>query len=835
MRTSGNARAVSLKALLRCVVVACALVCVTGLFAQSTGDFRTRQSGNWTAFTTWERYNGSNWVNAIAGQTPTTNVSTPVPNVTIRATHTVFEDGAGPYSVNNLTVEAGGRLWAGPGMNRYINIYGTTLQCDGEIGSGPSTFDQISFNIDGANVIIQGSGIFNASRLRKNFNANTTTNLTIAMDMNLLFNTASSAQIYNNFDGTVNFNVTINAGVTVNITGNGNISMDGVDGLSIHARGGSYTVNGTLNVSGIIYMTTNNTNVAQQVRFTINNGGVVRATRVNVSNSGAAGHVLTINAGGTLELTGTGASWASFNVPSTNNTFTLDAASTLIYSAAGVQNVIPVPGGYGNLHVRGTGDKQLSAATVVKGNVLILNTDGSPVLDVMPNNWQLNVRGNWTSYGDGGFNERNGLVLFEQGNAQAVSTSGGERFYTWRIDKSGSLYVVMNSGVTLTNNLNLPANNGRLDLNGNQLTLLNGAANAITGAFAAQRHILSERTDNASRVRWDIGTNLGVHNIPFGTSAGTRVFTFNLTAGNAGQVTVSTYGTGANNLPWPTTPVAVTNLDGPLGLAPDNRDATVDRFWQVDVSGTPTATLTFRYNGAELPAAPFNTALAMHAQRYDATANAWQEPIEGQTLSSFAAVVPGVTEFGPWTISALASPLPIELLSFQAEPEGDKVLLDWATASERDNAYFTIQRSADGVHFVDLLRTAAVGDSWSRNDYSAVDDAPLTGTSYYRLRQTDLDGTYSESAVVPVYRRESRSSGIIAYPNPTDGPLTLVGIGAVPFNIRIIDAAGRVVLVQSIDGDGDRYNVDVRSLAPGRYLALVQHEAGVDAVPFMRE
>jgi hypothetical protein len=805
------------------------------LFAQSTGDFRTRQSGNWTAFTTWERYNGSNWVNAIAGQTPTTNVSTPVPNVTIRATHTVFEDGAGPYSVNNLTVEAGGRLWAGPGMNRYINIYGTTLQCDGEIGSGPSTFDQISFNIDGANVTIQGSGIFNTSRLRKNFNANTTTNLTIAMDMNLLFNTASSAQIYNNFDGTVNFNVTINAGVTVNITGNGNISMDGVDGLSIHARGGSYTVNGTLNVSGIIYMTTNNTNVAQQVRFTINNGGVVRATRVNVSNSGAAGHVLTINAGGTLELTGTGASWASFNVPSTNNTYTLDAASTLIYSAAGVQNVIPVPGGYGNLHVRGTGDKQLSAATVVKGNVLILNTDGSPVLDVMPNNWQLNVRGNWTSYGDGGFNERNGLVLFEQGSAQVVNTTGGERFYNWRIAKSGALYVVMNSGVTLWNNLNLPSGNGRLDLNGNQLTVLNGAGNAITGAFATQRHILSERIDNASRVRWDIGTNLGSHLIPFGTVAALRAFTFDLTAGNAGQVTVSTYGTAADNLPWPTTPTTVTNLDGPLQLVPDNRDATVDRFWQVDVSGTPTATLTFRYTGAELPAAPFNTALSMHAQRYDATANAWQDPIEGQTLSSFAAVVPGVTEFGPWTISALTSPLPIELLSFQAEPEGDKVLLDWATASERDNAYFTIQRSANGVHFVDLLRTAAVGDSWSRNDYSAVDEAPLSGISYYRLRQTDVDGSFSESAIVPVYRQGSATGSATAYPNPSDGLVTVVGAGGPISNIRVVDATGRIVMVQRTDGDADRTILDLGLLVPGRYVLLLEGTFGVEVLPVIRQ
>jgi hypothetical protein len=299
-------------------------------------------------------------------------------------------------------------------------------------------------------------------------------------------------------------------------------------------------------------------------------------------------------------------------------------------------------------------------------------------------------------------------------------------------------------------------------------------------------------------------------------------------------VTVSTYGTAADNLPWPTTPTTVTNLDGPLQLVPDNRDATVDRFWQVDVTGTPTATLIFRYAGTELPAAPFNTALAMHAQRYDGATNAWQDPVEGQTLTSFSATVPGVTQFGPWTISALTSPLPIELLSFHARPEGSKVLLDWATASERDNAYFTVQRSADGEHFVDLLRTTAVGDSWARQEYLAVDDAPLSGTSYYRLRQTDVDGSYSESAVVPVYRQEWSTGHSMAYPNPTDGLVTVVGVAGPLSGIRVLDAAGRVVLMHRTEGDAARALLDMSALAPGRYILLIVGAFGVEALPVIR-
>jgi hypothetical protein len=810
------------------MIALCALA--GSVHAQSTNDLRSVQSGNWSAQSTWQRYDGSDWV-ALGANLTINGAAATAPNVTVRSGHTVYLNDT-PFAVRNLTIETGGRVYAGLGTNHYITIYGTTLQCDGEIGSG-ATFDQISFNIDGANVTIQGSGIFNASRLRKNFNANTTTNLTIAMNINLWFNTSSSAQIYNNYDGTVNFNVTINSGVTVNINDNGNISMDGIDGASTHARGGSYTVNGTLNVSGIIYMTTNNVNAANRVQFTINSGGVVRAARVNVNNSGNAGHVLAINSGGSLELTGTGASWVSFSLPSTNNTYTLDAGSTVTYSAAGVQNVIPMPGGYGNLTIRGTGDKQLSAATIVKGSVSILNADGSPVLDVMPDNWQLNVGGNWTSYGQAGFNERSGLVIFDLGTAQAVNTNSGERFYNWRIGKSGSQYVSLNSGVTVVNNLNHASTNGRLDLNGQQLTILNGATGAITGTFGTTRHIRSERTDNTSRVQWNIGSNLGSHTIPFGSNSGIRSFTFNLTSGNAGNVTVSTYGTAADNLPWPTSPVVVNNLEGPLGLTPDNRDATVDRFWQVEVTGTPTATLTFRYTAAELPASPYDTPTAMHAQRYDGATDTWQDPIESQSSGSYNVQVPGVTEFGPWAITAVTSPLPIELLAFDAESRTSVVDLFWSTASERNNAYFTVERSADGFRFIDLFRVDGGIDSQVRRDYQAVDDAPLDGLSYYRLRQTDMDGNYSHSEVVAIHR-DVAGNTILVYPNPADDHLMLVDTDLQGAQVRIVDLAGRVVWAQQGGMEADRVRIPLDGVAPGLYHVMVEQGGIVRSAPFVR-
>ena len=86
--------------------------------------------------------------------------------------------------------------------------------------------------------------------------------------------------------------------------------------------------------------------------------------------------------------------------------------------------------------------------------------------------------------------------------------------------------------------------------------------------------------------------------------------------------------------------------------------------------------------------------------------------------------------------------LPIELLYFRAKFNNGQVEFNWATATEINNDYFTIERSQDGNSFVEIFRKPGAGNSTSRLEYSATDNAPVSGTSYYRLKQTDYDGKY---------------------------------------------------------------------------------------------
>jgi len=103
---------------------------------------------------------------------------------------------------------------------------------------------------------------------------------------------------------------------------------------------------------------------------------------------------------------------------------------------------------------------------------------------------------------------------------------------------------------------------------------------------------------------------------------------------------------------------------------------------------------------------------------------------------------------GPVT---LGSGLPISLLTFQAKPEGKKVELYWATATEINNDHFTIERSAEILDFVPVVQIPGAGNSDRTLYYETTDYSPMEGLSYYRLKQTDFDGKFTYSNAVAVY------------------------------------------------------------------------------------
>ncbi|HXP52905.1 MAG TPA: T9SS type A sorting domain-containing protein, partial [Bacteroidia bacterium] len=142
------------------------------------------------------------------------------------------------------------------------------------------------------------------------------------------------------------------------------------------------------------------------------------------------------------------------------------------------------------------------------------------------------------------------------------------------------------------------------------------------------------------------------------------------------------------------------------------------------------------------------------------------------------------------------SVLPIKLLSFDAiyNQSNGVVDLTWETATEVNNKEFTIEKSKDGIDWVYVTSQPGAGNSTTNRYYSAVDEQPYLGVSYYRLKQTDFDGHYTYSNIAPVSIDEILTR-MLVIPNPANNSV------AVSFNcntpgtgeMNVYDCTGRMV------------------------------------------
>ncbi|MEM7574795.1 MAG: choice-of-anchor Q domain-containing protein [Bacteroidota bacterium] len=170
--------------------------------------------------------------------------------------------------------------------------------------------------------------------------------------------------------------------------------------------------------------------------------------------------------------------------------------------------------------------------------------------------------------------------------------------------------------------------------------------------------------------------------------------------------------------------------------------------------------------------------------------------------------------------------LPVEWLYFRAQPRDKKVLLSWATATEVSSDYFQVERSADGREFAALDRVTAAGFSEELQTYEWRDESPLSGSNFYRLRQVDLDSTFSFSELQYVWL-EGTSAGPTVFPNPADERLIVRSASEV---IQISDSFGRLVLRISADPGGTTV-VDIAALPSGMYwLSLDQNQERIRIV-----
>ena len=166
--------------------------------------------------------------------------------------------------------------------------------------------------------------------------------------------------------------------------------------------------------------------------------------------------------------------------------------------------------------------------------------------------------------------------------------------------------------------------------------------------------------------------------------------------------------------------------------------------------------------------------------------------------------------------------LPVEWLSFKANaintPTGSKVALDWSTASEKNVINYEVERSEDGKVFKKIGEELAASNTAGNHSYSALDEKPLSGVSYYRIRQTDYDGKTSITKIQSVNLSNQKSKGKFTfYPNPIHKgtPLSILTDVQGEYSFKVIDLTGRIVYNAQLQGNAELENL---KLAGGTYL-----------------
>lgn len=193
-----------------------------------------------------------------------------------------------------------------------------------------------------------------------------------------------------------------------------------------------------------------------------------------------------------------------------------------------------------------------------------------------------------------------------------------------------------------------------------------------------------------------------------------------------------------------------------------------------------------------------------------------------------AAKVTSITE----SVTTYIPPqVPITLLEFTGYKVGDDALLNWSTASEKDNSHFEVERSENGLHFEKITEIRGAGNSTSLQKYSCIHHNPAHGINYYRLKQVDFNGDYTYSNVITIQFNPSNPT-IKIFPNPaSDLIIVQIKEGVVKNNIDVslIDSKGAIVLQKQLLQGSTICFLDTTTLYEGTYTLLYTENGQITA------
>ena len=470
-----------------------------------------------------------------------------------------------------------------------------------------------------------------------------------------------------------------------------------------------------------------------------------------------------------------------------------------------------------------------NAPTASGNNVFLLyneecfiNTSSTLTSDITCNN--LTITGNiGISLGEHNLTVKGNIT----NNGNAISGNG-------KIIFAGISEQTISGTTTTFNNVEFNNSNG---ITVSTEPTINGTATFTSGiingnvVFGEDAIVIG--TGTSSHVDGIVTKNGEANGFTFPTGSNGNLGKVEVTDGTATNVSVQYFsnptGFGTNDLPrwW--------NAADMSGENPFNHVSNVE-YWRISSTEAITANFVaeastdmhFNSRTDEEDKIPTNIQMAFYDN------NRWTNvggsaSIEGNTLKITGAEIPAsatrgisgnYTTFGSKSKSTV---LPIELISFTANCNGRSSLIEWTTATEKNNDFFVLERSNDAINFKEIARVAGAGNSIEPINYAYTDYGARSGDNYYRLVQVDYDGTSTASEII-VANCPAETLGepdVLAFPNPFDDNLTLhfENFGNVQATIEVYDMLGRMVQTQKVNCSQNDYEVVLRlaGLSNGTY------------------
>ncbi|AII52277.1 T9SS type A sorting domain-containing protein [Hymenobacter sp. APR13] len=361
-----------------------------------------------------------------------------------------------------------------------------------------------------------------------------------------------------------------------------------------------------------------------------------------------------------------------------------------------------------------------------------------------------------------------------------------------------------------------------LTLNAYDVTLQKGAAiTGTAGVFVTNNtgSLKQTVTNTGVGVLFPVGTSATAYNpVTLSQTATQSEDTYSVRVGNGVFAQYSDAGVGSS-------PVLL---------------KTVQKTWFVaeEVLGNSNITMKLQWNNVTDVTSDF-VAAAAHINHY--LNGGWDQSYAEQAPALVSANVyaqsrTGITSFSPFGVSSRpGGVLPVTLTAFAATRTPKAVRCDWKTASELNNDYFVVERSANGREFEGIGTVAGRGTTSQASSYSYLDQQPLDGLAYYRLRQTDLDGTYHYSPIVAVTGCTTCADvlqTLALAPNPSTGIFRVLDAGGQPVAVTgtVHNTLGKVM--QQLNGHS---TVDLQAQPAGIYLLKLDAAHGAKVLRVVKE